>query len=186
MRSPNGSSSSASVFLLLLGALLALVVAGCATANVNPAQAQTNTGYVDFRAISADPLSWEVARFDEGDQSFHRVFSKAEPPAGGCLRLRFVPGSYRLRITFLNRVVAKPAEVTVEVQDGKITPVQVTLTTAGVASVRTEETRVGNTARGYYGRSTRIGSDETTMFDLTAVAGTPMPYQVKEPTSDAP
>ena len=95
------------VFALSL--LLALSVPGCATRSANPSQARANTGYMDFHADSPDELGWDVARFDDAAQSFKSVFSELEPPAGGVLRLAFPPGHYRVRVTFLNRVVSEPA-----------------------------------------------------------------------------
>jgi len=165
---------------LLLFALLALGVPGCATQNVNPPQARPNTGYVDFHADPADGLSWEVARFDDRAQSFKSVFSELDPPPDGVLRLAFAPGRHRLQVTFLNRVITQPAEVDVQVQDGKITPVNVMLTVAGTAFVQTKETSRGGTAHGRYGRRTKIGSDETTMYGISATADPPVAYQIKE------
>jgi hypothetical protein len=165
---------------LLLFALLALWASGCATQNVNPPQARANTGYADFRADPAGELYWQVERFDDRAHGFKKVFSELEPPTGGFLRLAFAPGHYRLRVTFLNRVITQPAEVEVEVQTGKITPVRVTLTETGTAFVQTKETSLGGTAKGRYGRRTKIDTDETVMYGLSAVADPPMPYQVKE------
>jgi hypothetical protein len=168
---------------LLLFTLLALWASGCATQNVNPPQARANTGYVDFHAGSANELCWQVECFDERAQSFKKVFSELEPPAGGFLRLAFAPGHQRLRVTVLNRVIARPAEVEVEVPDGNIIPVRVTLTPAGTALVETREVSHGGTAKGRYGRRTKYGSDETTMFQLRAEAELPTSYRVKEQTS---
>jgi hypothetical protein len=126
-----------------------------------------------------------VARPDDGTQSFKRVFSELEPPPGGIVRLAFAPGRHRLRVTFLNRVIAKPAEVEVAVADGKITPIRVTLSEAGVALVETKEVNRGGTAKGRYGRRTKISSDETVMYGLSAVADPPVAYQPKERMSYA-
>jgi hypothetical protein len=171
--------------VLLTLTAFALWVAGCASPNVNPPQARANTGYVDFHADPSAGLSWEVARFDDRTQSFRSAFSELEPPPGGALRLAFAPGHYRMRVTFLNRIVREPTLVEVEVKDGMITPVRVTLTEVGAAFVRTKEVSRGSTAYGRYGRRTKIGSDETVMYGISAVAGAPMPYQVKERTSYA-
>jgi hypothetical protein len=171
---------------LLMLVAVGLLVVGCASPNVNPPQARANTGYVDFHADSASELCWEVARFDGRSQSYQRVFSELEPPLGGVLRLAFAPGRHRLRVTILNRVITQPAEVEVELQDGKITPVRVTLTEAGVALVQTRQTSRGGTARGRYGRRTTIGSDETVMYAISAVADTPVAYQLKERMSYVP
>src|SRR6266498_1170094 len=96
------------------------------------------------------------------------------------LRFAFAPGHLRFRITFLNRVIAEPALLDVEVQDGRITPVHVTLTESGVTSVQTKETSRGGTAAGRYGRRTRIESNETKMYRLTAAPQDPRPYQPKQ------
>jgi hypothetical protein len=166
-------------FLLTL-ATVGLLLPGCATRNVNPDQARANTGYVDFYTDSSGELNWDVARFDDRAQNFKSVFSELKPPPEGVLRLAFVPGHHRLRVTFLNRVIAKPAEVEVEVQNGKITPVRVTLTAAGTAQVETKAVNYGGTAKGRYGQRTKYSSDESVMYGLAAVADPPVAYQVKE------
>jgi hypothetical protein len=163
----------------------ALFITGCASPNVNPPQPRAHTGYVDIHADSTNELCWEVARFDEPKAAFQLVISEFKPPQAGILRLAFVPGRHRLRISFLNLVVVKPAEVEVEVEDGKITPVRVTLAEAGMTLVQTTETSVGGTAYGRYGRRTKVGSEEAIMFQVSALAEPPIPYQVKELTSYA-
>lgn len=165
---------------LLLFALLALWASGCATQNVNPPQARANTGYADFHADPAGELSWEVAHYDDRTKSFKVFFSQLDPLPDKVLRLAFAPGHYRLRVTFLNRVIAQPAEVDVEVPDGKITPVQVTLTAAGTAQVETTDVSRGATVKGRYGQRIRYGSDETVMYGISAVADPPVAYQLKE------
>jgi hypothetical protein len=161
-------------------------LAGCASPNVNPAMPKANTGYADFFTDSAEDLDWEVRQLNTATGQFEPVFSRLKPIEGRILRLAFAPGRYSLRVTFLNRVIAKPAEVEVEVQDGKITPVRVTLTEAGATSVRTKETSRGGTLYGRYGRRTKIGSDEASMNSISAVAAPPVAYQVKERMAYAP
>ena len=165
---------------LLTFLIFGLLSGGCASRNVNPKQARANTGYVDFHVDSTSDLSWEVARFDERSQTFQRVFSELEPPQYGILRLALPPGHCRLRVTFLNRVIAQPAEIEGEILDGKITPVRVTLTAAGVGLVRTEQESLGGRARGHYGRRTKVGSVESAQYSVTAVADPPVAYQLKE------
>ena len=157
-----------------------LIMTGCANPNVNPPQARPKTGYVDFYADSSGELSWEVARFDDHTQGFKSVFSEFEPPPGRVLRLAFTPGHYRLRVTFMNRVVQEPGLAEVEVKDGLITPVQVALIPDGTTQVKTKETRVGGTFKGRYGRGTEFGSDESTLYRVSAEAKSALPYQVKE------
>jgi len=169
----------------LLVLAMALLLPGCATKNVNPPQARAHTGYVDLHASPPGGLSWEVSCHDDRAQAFKRVFSELKPPAGGILRLAFAPGHHRLRITFLNRVVAEPVEISVEVEDGKITPVHITLTDVGSASVRTTDVGWGATAKGLYGRRVTIGDTETAAYVLSAAAETPLDYQPKQLLSDA-
>jgi hypothetical protein len=165
---------------LLMLAAAGLLVAGCASPNVNPPRARAKTGYVDFYADSSGELSWQVARFDDRMQGFRGVFSEFEPPPGRALRLPFPPGHYRLRVTFMNRVVREPGLVEVEVRDGLITPVHVVLIPDGTTQVETKETRVGGTFKGRYGRGTKFGTDESTMYRVSAEAKPALPYQVKE------
>jgi hypothetical protein len=161
-------------------AAFGLWVAGCATPNVNPPRARANTGYVDFHAASSEELCWEVSCFDDRFRTNKVLFSELKPPPGGVLRLALAPGRHRLRVTLVNRVIVKPAEIEVEVQNGKITPVRVTLTEAGTALVETKEFSRGGTAKGRYGRRTKFGSDESVTYAISAVADAPVSYQLKE------
>jgi hypothetical protein len=164
---------------LISSALFGLCIAGCATGDVNPSKAGAHTGYVDFRADDSEPLNWQVSRQDGNTQNFTVIYSELSPPADGILRLAFAPGNYHLQVTFLNRVVAEPGSVEVEVVDGKITPVQVTLTPAGTASVQQKEMRIGMKAGGFGGRKTTVTSDESVSYQVTAVTAAPLPYQPK-------
>lgn len=164
---------------LLTLTALALWVAGCATLDVNPPQAQANTGYVDFHAEASAELSWEVVRFDDRTQSFRNLFSDLKPPTGGVLRLALAPGHHRLRATLLNRVVTVPAVVEVEVQAGCIIPVRITVTEAGTGLVETREENRGGTSKGRYGRRTRVRGAESVVNRLSAEVGASVPYQVK-------
>jgi hypothetical protein len=166
--------------LLLLLAAFSLLAPGCATQNVNPPQARANTGYVDFRADPAEELCWQIERFDDRAQSFKKVFSELDPPSGGFLRLAFAPGHNQLRVSFMNRVIVQPVEIGVAVQEGKVTPVRVTLTPTGTTQVKTREVSRGATAKGRYGRRTEFGSDETAMYSLSALADPPVAYEPKE------
>src|ERR1035441_1154472 len=102
---------------LLMLAAAGLLVAGCASPNVNPPQARAKTGYVDFYADSSGELSWQVARFDDHTQGFRSVFSEFEPPPGRVLRVAFPPGHYRMRGTVMNCVVPEPGLVELDVKD---------------------------------------------------------------------
>jgi hypothetical protein len=165
---------------LLLHGALALWVAGCTTVNVNPPEARAHTGYVDLHAESAGELSWEVTRFDERKQTYKAVFTDYDPLQAPVLRLAFPPGHYRLRVNILNRLVVNPGEAEVDILDGKVVPVRITLAETGTAMVETKAVSRGSTAYGRYGRRTRIGSDAAVMYAITANVGEPVAYQPKE------
>ena len=166
-------------FVLLLAAL-SLGVWGCATRDVNAPQARANTGYVDFYANPAEELNWQVKRISASGKRDEIVFSKLQSPAGGILRLSFMPGHHHLKVRILNRVIAEPLEIEVEVAAGKITPVRVTLTPTGTAYVETRQESYGGTAKGRVGQRVKYGTDETTRYALTAVVDAPIDYQPKE------
>jgi hypothetical protein len=165
---------------LLPFVVIGLSVQGCATGNVNPPKARANTGYVDFHADASAELCWEVSRWDDRSKDFELVFWDLDPPAGGVLRLAFAPGHHRLRVALLNQVITKPVDVEVEVQEGKILPIRVTLTEAGTTVVMTKEQERGGTAFGRYGRRTKFGSEEMVRYDISVTAAAPVAYQRRE------
>jgi hypothetical protein len=164
---------------------LAMVGTGCASPNVNPAAPKANYGYVDLYVAGAEHLAWDVQTYDLAAKEFKSVYHDLDTVEGGPLRLAFHPGAHRLRVTFLNRVIGAPGEIQVNVRAGKIIPVEVKLTEAGVGFVRTKEVSVGGTVYGRYGRRTKIGSDESTIYTVTAAAGEPVAYQLKDRMSYA-
>jgi hypothetical protein len=175
---PNHNRSHNPSWLCGLAAIL-LLLAGCSSPNVNPAAPKAKTGYVDFYVQTTNVLCWEVERKEPGASEFKTVYSELKPPDGGVLRLAFLPGRHQLCVTFLNRVIEQPAEIEVEVQDGRITPVCVTLTDAGSSAVKTVDINRGGTAYGRFGRRYKVGSDVTARYAITAKAEEPAPYQVK-------
>jgi hypothetical protein len=163
--------------LVLTGLGLGLV--GCATSDVNPAQARAQTGYVDLYAGSPGQFSWEVSRFDERAQDFEHVFSDFDPPQKGIVRVALSPGPYRLKVAILNRLTTGPVKFQVRVEDGKITPVQFTLKRAGSGEVETAETNVGDTLYGRYGRNTRFSDVQDAEYAVSAAVETAVAYHVK-------
>jgi hypothetical protein len=161
----------------ILFAFLLWCAAGCAGGNVNPSTPRANTGYVDFRAESSEPLSWQVARMDDQTNNFTVIYSELSPPPDGILRLAFTPGHYQFQITFLNRVVTGPGSVEVTVIDGKITPVQVTLVPSGTTPVQRQEHSVGRTIKGYSARKNESINDESVTYQISALASAPLPYR---------
>ena len=158
---------------------MALLFSGCASHDVNPRVTAPKTGYVDFYAAPPAEISWDIARFDNKSASFEQVFLKYAPHKG-IVRLALGPGHYRLRIKVLNHATEGPEEVEVAVGDGAITPVRVELREAGSTLQENRNVSVGGTAYGRYGRRTRITSDETKSYEVSATPESPVPYRVKE------
>jgi len=171
-------------WLAILGALVALVTS-CATPNVNPSQPRANTGYVDLYADAPDEFAWQVEDFDDSSQSFKRLFSDFEPPPGRILRLALSPGPHRLRVASMNYFTRGPAVVDVEVENGMVTPVHLSLIPEGTGRVERKEQQLRATAKGYYGRASKIHTDQSAIFRITAETSAPLPYQVKERTAYA-
>jgi hypothetical protein len=167
-------------------AAVAMLGFGCASPNVNPPRPKAHTGYVDFDLAVADELALEVREYRSGTNSFKTLYFDVRPVQNEPLRLALAPGRHRLRVTCVNRAINHPAEIEVEVDEGKITPLRLTLTDVGVVLVRTKELGTGSTAYGRYGRRTKIGSDETVLYDVSLAVEPPVAYQPKEHMDYAP
>ncbi|HVU26642.1 MAG TPA: hypothetical protein VHG71_02765 [Verrucomicrobiae bacterium] len=161
----------------VLTGVFVLLVAGCASQNVNPAKARSHTGYVDFFAGDTN-LCWQIDRI-YGAGKTNQIFAQFGPLGEPILRLAFAPGHYEFRVTFLNHVITRPGIADVEIKDGMVTPVLVILDEAGKTLVRTRETSVGGTYYGSYGRNTRINTDETAMFQIGLEPKDALPYKPK-------
>jgi len=164
-------------FVFIFGAWL---LAGCASHNVNPPAARTDTGYVDFYTTGEDDLNWDVSRFSAGSQKYAVLFSEFKPLSQGVLRLALSPGKYQLRVTFLNCVVRAPAVFEVEAVAGMVTPVHVIITEDGVTQVQSKEPNARRHVRGGDGPMGQSNPDETSMYRLSAVVNQPVSFRVKE------
>lgn len=160
---------------LLTLAALGLLAGGCASSNVNPASARPHTGYVDFYAVNADDLYWDITDVNRNKKAFYEFGPVKEP----ILRLAFKPGTYQLRVTFLNHAILVPGVADVEVQDGMVTPVTVTLLPAGTALIETKSGQVGGTYYGRYGRRTKISNTGAVSYEVSAEPQPPVPFQPK-------
>lgn len=148
---------------------------GCASKNVNPASARAHTGYVDFLA-DAD-LYWQVEEV-LSDDKVKTVFDEFKPLR--TLRLAFAPGRHELSVVFLNRVIGKPGTVAVEVKDGMVTPVRVTLTEIGNTLVEERNVRARGTVYGRWGRGTRLSNSGATAYRIVLTPETALPYRQAE------
>jgi hypothetical protein len=153
---------------------------GCAVHDVNPPVAKAKTGYVDFYADDGGGLSWQIQRFGKDEGKGKILFEEFKPRTNGAVRLAFAPGEYRLGITFLNRAIPEPGVANVVVEDGKITPVRVTLVETGTTIIESKEVRVGGTFYGRLGRTTRIRAGEGTTFGVETETQKPISYRPKE------
>jgi len=164
-----------SFILCLLAVGLALVAGGCASPNVNPPKAKAGMGYVDFYCADADGLYWDIT--DTNTQK--KVFYDFNPFNEQILRVALKPGHYELSINIMNHAITTMGTVDVDVTDGMITPVTVTLVPAGTETVQTTSTFVGGTYYGRYGRSTRIVTTATTSYDILAESRPEVTYAPK-------
>jgi hypothetical protein len=156
-----------------------LGLTGCSTPNVNPATPRARTGYIDFYTDSDMGLSWEVKRADDQTGEMRAVFSEFKPVQGTILRLAAPPGNHRFQVWFTNQVTEGPQTVQVQVADGKVTPVHVSLAPVGSTAVERKTYRMGGSAKGY-ARGTKISSDQSSVFRIGAEAGSPQAYGPKE------
>jgi hypothetical protein len=164
--------------LWALTALLLLSGSGCSTTTDQSAPPRSDKGYVDFYTDSALGLSWEVKRAHEGSGQMKTVFSEMKPVEGTVLRLETVPGNHEFQVWFNNRVTEGPQKVQVSVESGKVTPVHVTLTTAGNAAVEQKDYGYRSTARASR-RVSKISTQESTVYRIGAASESPRSFQPK-------
>ncbi len=164
-----------------LSALSAIVLlSGCATpVNPNPPSAAANTGYVDFYCESDTALSWDVFRLEQESGKMKPAYSKYAPLPGNVLRITSPPGSQRFQVNIFNRAHRGPAQVTVDVENGKITPVKITLEYLGQASVDRQRYSFRGSAKGY-GRGTKIVTELNDVVKIHAEMQALQPYQPRE------
>ncbi len=164
-------------------AALCLLAAGCASPDVNPKTPKAKTGYVDIYCPENAGIDWEVRAAVNGTSKFDTIFSDLNPVDGGILRLAFSPGYQHLRILVLNHVIKIPAEVEVQVVNGKITPVRIAFNDVGDVTVKSTQTSIGASAAGRYRRPVTLTLDEANLYDLNATPKEAIPYLPKQKMS---
>jgi len=164
--------------LLSFGAVL-LLLSACASRNVNPPAPKAHTGYVDIHSQPAMGISWDVLYAKPGSDDFKRAYSDVKPVEGGPLRIALQPGRHVLRINVLNHVITDPADVEVEVANGKITPVSVNFVAGKTLQMPYRDPNAGRAFR-RQGRGSRISLFEASEYAISATAEAPVAYQPKE------
>lgn len=154
---------------------IGLMAGGCASPNVDPAKAQHGMGYVDFYADDADNLYWDVTDLKTNKKVYYEFDPLKEP----ILRVALKPGQYELQVTFSNHIIETPGTAEVDVQEGKITPVTVTLLPSDTALFKTKTTGWGSTYFGVYGRRTMINDHPSPSYEVALEPRPPLPYQPK-------
>ena len=168
--------------VLLCGASAVLLLAsGCATTDVNPSAPRAGRGYVDLFTRPKMDVWWKVDVFDSRKQGYKEFTAQFKAPGEGVFRVEARPGLHKARISFVNKATAAPAELEVKVQEGMITPVEVTLTEAGSSYVRTIEDRARS---GFRTAGRNDVTDQTQqVWQISAKALPPIPYTPKERTT---
>jgi hypothetical protein len=156
------------------------LLSGCTTpTNPNPPSAAANTGYVDLYCASASDLSWDVLRFDPKSGKMKPAYSKYAPFPGNVLRISSPVGSQRFQIGIFNKANRGPVQVAVEVENGKVTPVNIMLEHLGQTTVDRKLYGFRGSSKGYL-RGTKIITEQNTLVQIHAEAQAVRPYEPKE------
>jgi hypothetical protein len=158
-------------------ALLALLAAGCASRDVNPAMARSDRGYVDLYTVPKSDVWWLVDVYDARDKTYKEFTAQFKTPEQSIFRVEAKPGRHKALISFVNRPVEAPAEGEVEVVAGMITPVRVTIEKGDASYVRTVDDRV-RSGFSTAGRNSVVDSVEERVV-ITSKALPPIPYAPK-------
>src|SRR5262245_24620048 len=108
------------------------ILNGCSTTTKTSEKPVPGAGFVDIYTVPDVPgLAWDVQRYDPNKKRHILVYSEVQATSTGRLRVTLPVGHHDLRVAFLNRVLLRPAEVEIEVMEGKVTPVKLTLEGSG-------------------------------------------------------
>ena len=157
-----------------------LFAAACATRESNPSRPSANHGYVDFYADPPLDVYWKIEQLDRQESVSRVLYSEFKAPSNGVLRLELAPGTYHLKVAFMNYATEGPTEVDVLVTPEKITPVRIKHEAAGSTYVRDVDDKARNP-----GRMRKVTDYQQQIYKLAAEAGAPEGYQVKERMSYA-
>jgi hypothetical protein len=158
--------------------LSALALVGCSSVEPNPASPAANTGYVDFYCNTASDLSWDVYRVEANGKT-KKAFSQYKPFPGNVLRIPAKPGEQRFRVGIFNRVTEGPEEATVNVEDGKVTPVKVVLVKSGTVTTQDKSYSFRGSAKGY-ARGAKFSREENPVLNILLEPQAVVAYELKE------
>jgi hypothetical protein len=158
--------------VLLLG-----FACGCATSDVDPAAARAGRGYVDLYTVPKTDAWWKVDVFDPRRQGYKEFTAQFKAPAEDILRVQAKPGSHKARISFVNQAIEAPAEVEVEVREGMITPIKVTLEKGDTTYVRSVDDRARDIHRN------KVSDYQQQRWKISAAAQPPVSYTPKSQTA---
>ena len=161
------------VVCLGVGAGLLLIVSGCASPDVNRSAARSGRGYVDLFTVPKSDVWWKVDVFLKQEQAFKEFTVEFQAPEKDILRVEARPGWYKARITFVNAAVEAPADIEVEVREGMITPIRVTMEPAGTTYSRSREDRLR-------WQSARVRTYDQKLWKISAAVEAPVPFAPKE------
>ena len=156
-----------------LPALLLGFASGCATPDVDPTAARAGRGYVDLYTVPKTEAWWKVDVFDPGRQGYKEFTAQFKAPGEGVFRVEARPGRHKARVSFVNQAIEAPAEVEVEVHEGMITPVQVTLNQGDSTYVRVTGDRARDVHRN------KVTDYQQQRWKISAAAQPPVPYTPK-------
>jgi hypothetical protein len=153
------------------------LLVGCA-GHVKP-KPVAQTGCVDFYCETASGLSWDVLRFDPHSGKMKPAFSRYKPLPGNVLRVTSPVGMQHFQVGIFNKANRGPAQVVVDVEAGKVTPVKITLEHLGEVWVNREAYAFRGSSKGYAG-GTKIIAEKNDAVKIHAEGRRPQPFQPVE------
>jgi hypothetical protein len=164
-------SRNPACWCLITSLLLATI--GCKSTDINPGSCRPGRGYADLFTEPKEDVWWQVDVFDTQEQGYKEFTAQFETPQFSIFRVEARPGKHKARIELVNRIVESPVELEVDIREGMITPIRVTMTPAGTSEVRVREDR----ARWQRSRVRQYGEQ---MWKLSAKTEPPIPYAPKQ------
>ncbi len=155
-----------------------LLVAACSTpTKVTSPNARTNMAYIDFYTDSNMQLSWGVRCTANQSAKARTLFHDLSPVEGNVLRLQVPPGTYWFEVWFNNLTITGPGCFQVQLVNGMVTPVHISLVPVGTVYVYDNRREVINVPLTEYARKRYY---EALQFRIGATAEVAQVYKPKE------